>query len=72
MPRISPRIRRPAPHRLLAGVGALGLLATWGFHRWSRRPERAEFCRKLDHSLTGHSLRKAQALLDEVRDFGKE
>ena len=54
------------------GVGALGLLATWGFHRWSHRPGRAEFGRKLDHSLTGHSLRKAQALLDEVRDFGKE
>ena len=46
------------------GIGIAGLLATWWFHRWARRPERAEFGRKMDDSLTGGSLRKALAQLD--------
>ena len=46
-----------------------GLLATWWFHRWARRPERAAFGRKMDDSLTGGSLRKALAQLDELERF---
>lgn len=54
------------------GIGIAGLLATWWFHRWARRPERAEFGRKIDDSLTGGSLRKALAQLDELKRFEQE
>jgi len=53
-------------------IGIAGLLATWWFHRWARRPERAEFGRKMDDSLTGGSLRKALAQLDELKRFEQE
>ena len=51
------------------GIGAVGLLATWWFHRWARRPQRAGFGRKMDDSLSGGSLRKALAQLDELQRF---
>ena len=54
------------------GIGIAGLLATWWFHHWARRPERAEFGRKMDDSLTGGSLRKALAQLDELERFERE
>ena len=57
---------------IMLGVGVAGLLATWWFHRWARRPERAEFGRKMDDSLTGGSLRKALAQLDELKRFEQE
>lgn len=63
-----------APSLVWSGyaIGIAGLLATWWFHRWSRRPERAEFGRKMDDSLTGGSLRKALAQLDELKRFEQE
>lgn len=54
------------------GIGVAGLLATWWFHQWARRPERAAFGRKMDDSLTGGSLRKALAQLDELKRFEEE
>lgn len=54
------------------GIGIAGLLATWWFHRWARRPERAEFGRKMDDSLTGGSLRRALAQLDELQRFERD
>ena len=54
------------------GIGALGLLGTWWFQHWARRPERAELGRKLDDSLTGGSLRKAIAQLQEVQRFEQD
>jgi hypothetical protein len=53
-------------------IGAVGLLATWWFHRWSRRPERAAFGRKLDDSTAGGSILRAQATLDEIARFEQE
>ena len=53
-------------------IGIVGLLATYGFHRWARRPERAELGRKIDASLTGGSLRKALAQLEELRQFERD
>ena len=44
----------------------------WWFHRWARRPERAEFGRKMDDSLGGGSLRRALAAVDEVRQFERD
>lgn len=54
------------------GIGIAGLLATWWFHRWARRPERAEFGCKMDDSLTGGSLRRALAQLDELQRFERD
>ena len=54
------------------GIGAVGLLGTWWFHRWARRPERAGFGRKMDDSLSGGSLRKALAQLDELQRFERD
>lgn len=50
-------------------VGSVGLLTTWGFHRWSRHPSRPRLGKWLDDSLTGNSLRKAQGALDEIIRF---
>lgn len=54
------------------GVGAAGLLATWWFHRWARNPRRPDFARKMDDTLTGGSLRKALAQVEELRQFEQE
>lgn len=54
------------------GVGVLGLLATWGFHRWSRHPNRPRLAKWLDDSLTGSNLRKAQGALDEITRFERD
>ena len=54
------------------GIGAAGLLGSWWFHRWARRPERAELGRKLDDTLTGGSLRRAMAQLQEVQRFEQD
>jgi hypothetical protein len=52
--------------------GMIGLLATLWFHRWARRPERAAFGKAWDDSLTGSSLRKAGAVVDELAQFERE
>lgn len=54
------------------GVGVLGLLATWAFHRWSRHPSRPRLAKWLDDSLAGSSLRKAQGVLDEIARFERD
>ena len=63
-----------APSLVVSGyaIGIIGLLATAWFHRWARRPERAAFGRKMDNSLTGGSLRKALAQLEELQRFEQE
>lgn len=55
-----------------AAISVAGLLGTWWFHRWVRRPGREALARRMENSLTGASLRKAQAALDEVRTFERE
>lgn len=62
----------PAVVWINLGVGVLGLLATWAFHRWSRHPNRPQLAKRLDDSLTGASLRKAQAALDEIARFERD
>ena len=47
-------------------IGIPGLLATWWFHRWSHRPVRAEFGKRVDDSAAGGSIRKTQ------RDPGRD
>ncbi len=53
-------------------IGAVGLLATFWFHRWSHQPERAALARKLDDSTTGGSIRRAQAATDDIARFEQE
>ena len=53
-------------------VGAVGLLATWWFYRWSHRPQRAALARRLDDSTTGGSLRRALAATDDIARFEQE
>ena len=54
------------------GVGIVGLLATWWFHRWSRNPKRPRLAKAMEDSVTGGSLRKARQLIDEIARFEKE
>lgn len=62
----------PAVVWINLGVGVLGLLATWAFHRWSRHPSRPRLAKWLDESLSGSSLRKAQGVLDEIARFERD
>jgi hypothetical protein len=54
------------------GIGAAGLLATAWFHRWSRSGERPRLARAMEDAVTGRSLRKAQAHLEELVRFERE
>lgn len=62
----------PATVWIGLGVGALGLLATAWFHRWSRNPARPRLARAVENAVTGASLRRAQAQLDELQRFERE
>lgn len=53
-------------------VGAAGLLGTAWFHRWSRNPARPRLAKAVDDSVTGASLRRARAQLDEIARFEAE
>lgn len=53
-------------------LGILGLLGTWWFHRWSRRPQRPRLARAMERAVTGKSLVNAQHLLDEIAAFERE
>ena len=57
---------------IMFGVGAVGLVATWWFHRWSRSPARPRLARAMDDAVTGHSLARAQRRLDELKAFVEE
>jgi len=50
-------------------IGAVGLLATWRFHRWARQPGREQLAARLERSLSGASLRRARAHLEEIERF---
>ena len=63
-----------APGFLLISIsiGIVGLLAMWGFHRWASSSRRGNFGQRYAESLSGGSLRRAQRVLDEVKQFEKE
>ena len=52
--------------------GALLLAVVAWFHRLSRDSGRPELARRLDDSLSGRSLQRARARLDEIRRFEAE
>lgn len=51
------------------GFGVAGLLATLWFHRWARSPERPRLARMMEESVTGGSLLRARARLEEIERF---
>lgn len=53
-------------------IGALGLLATAWFHRWSRNPQRPRLAAAMEAAVTGGSLRKARAQIDELERFERD
>ena len=57
---------------LSTAIGIAGLLAMWGFHRWASSPRRGKFGQRYAESLSGGSLRRAQRVLDEVKQFETE
>jgi hypothetical protein len=65
---------RNAPAVIYYGlaIGTAGLLVTWLFHAWSQNPSRPDRAKSVADSLSGGSLRRAQAVLDEVRRFEQE
>ncbi|BDU20585.1 serine/threonine protein kinase [Dyella sp. GSA-30] len=65
-------VAAPSAIWIQLAVGALGLLATAWFYRWSHRPERAELARRIDDSTVGGSIRRAQAALDDIARFERE
>nr|WP_298122034.1 serine/threonine protein kinase [uncultured Pseudoxanthomonas sp.] len=54
------------------GVGAAGLAATFWFHRWSRDPARPRLAKAMEDSVTGGSLRRARAQIEEIARFEAE
>lgn len=54
------------------GIGMAGLLGTWWFHLWSRSPKRPRLAKAMHDSVTGGSLRRARAALDELERFARE
>jgi hypothetical protein len=54
------------------GVGAAGLLATAWFHRWSRSAKRPRLASAVEKAVTGASLLRAQAQIDELKRFERE
>lgn len=54
------------------GVGVTGLAATAWFHRWSRDPARPRLARAMDDSVTGGSLRRTCAQIEEIARFEEE
>lgn len=57
---------------IMLGIGVLGLLGTWWFHRWSRSPQRPRLAKAMDDAVTGHSIARAQQRLDALREFQRE
>jgi serine/threonine-protein kinase len=65
-------LNAPSVFVIGGAAGVAGLLATWWFHRWSRHPKRPRLAKAMDDSLIGISLRRAQALADEIARFERD
>lgn len=61
--------RAPGVFSLGTAIGVAGLLLTAGAYRLARRPGWAWLSAMNDEAMAGASLRRAQAVLEEVRRF---
>lgn len=62
----------PAWLWICIGTGLIGLLGTWGFILWARKPGREALATRVEDGLAGGSLRKAQAELDALKRYTEE
>ena len=65
-------LNAPSVFAIGSAVGVAGLLATGWFHRWSRHPSRPRLAQAMEDSVTGRSLRRAQAIADEIARFERD
>lgn len=65
-------LNAPSVFTVGTAVGVAGLLATWGLHRWMGHPSRPRLAQAMENSMTGASLRRAQALADEIARFERD
>lgn len=70
--RVPPPAGTPAWIWISLAIGMLGWIGTAWLHRWSRDPRRPRLARRMEDAVTGYSLRRARALLEEVREFERE
>ena len=61
--------RAPGVFSLGTAIGVAGLLVMWGLQRWARRPGWAWLRASNESAMTGASLRRAAAVLAEIRRF---
>lgn len=54
------------------GIGIVGLLAMWAFHRWASSSRGGKLGQRYVESLGGGSVRRAQRVLDEIARFEQE
>jgi serine/threonine-protein kinase len=54
------------------GIGIVGLLAMWVFHRWASSSRGGKLGQHYLESLSGGSVRRAQRVLDEIARFEHE
>lgn len=60
----------PQAWRLInVAIGVVGLLATWSFYRWLRRPGREALRRRIDDGAAGRSIVRAQLELEDLARF---
>jgi hypothetical protein len=64
--------RAPGVFSLGSAIGVAGLLLTWLLHRWSQRLRWAWLMASHEAAMTGASLRRAAAVLDEIHRFEGE
>ncbi|WP_157489192.1 hypothetical protein [Lysobacter sp. Root916] len=65
-------VNAPSVFAIGGAIGVVGLLATWWLHRWSRHPSRPRLAKAMEDSITGRSLRRAQAIADEIARFERD
>ena len=64
--------KAPAMVWIGMGVGVAGFFGTWWLHRWSLGAGHPRLASAMENAVTGNSLRKAQAQIEELRRFEQE
>lgn len=65
-------LKAPSVFTIGGAIGVAGLFATWALHRWMSHPSRPRMAKAMEDSMTGHSLRRAQAIADEIARFEQD